>query len=120
LRLPRLVGWRNLARCRGHVEQDAEDVDPGHAVDQRVVRLRHEGEAPLAEPLHQPQLPEWFRAVETLREDAAQQRTQLLVAAGRGQRAVPYVVVDVERRVVDPERPAHLEARPREALAVTR
>ena len=41
-------------------------------------------------------------------------------AAGRGQRGVAHVVVDVELRVVDPERPPHLEAREGELLAVAR
>ena len=39
---------------------------------------------------------------------------------GLGQRGVAHVVVEVEARVVDPERPAHLEAREGELLAVAR
>ena len=40
---------------------------------------------------------------------------QLLLAARAGQRGVAHVVVEVEARVVDPEGPAHLEARERRA-----
>ena len=52
------------------------------------------------------------RRWEKMRPD---QLAQLVVRARLRQRRVPHVVVDVEARVVDPERPAHLEARERRA-----
>ena len=48
------------------------------------------------------------------------QLAQLLVGARLRQRGVAHVVVEVEARVVDPERPAHLERREGQLLAVAR
>jgi hypothetical protein len=58
------------------------------------------------ESLHQPDLPERLRAIELLGEDAARQVLQLLLTAGRRQRRGANVVLEVEVRVVDPDRPS--------------
>ena len=52
-----------------------------------------------------------LRAVELLRHHAADEVAQLLVAARRGQRGAAHVVVEVEVRVVDPDRAAERERR---------
>jgi hypothetical protein len=118
--LPRLIGRRDLARRRRDVEEQAHHVHAGHAVDQRMMGLREQREAPALEPLDQPDLPEWLRPVEALGVHAPHQLAQVLDRPSAGQRGVAHVVVDVEARVVDPHRPAHLEARNREPLPVAR
>ncbi len=93
---------RRLRRGR-RVEQDADDVDSGDAVDERVVRLRDDREAVSSKPLHDPQLPQRLVAVEALREHPAGQVSQLLLAAGHRQRGHAHVVAEVEVGVVDPD-----------------
>ena len=105
---------------RLHAQQHGADVDAGDAVDHRVVGLEDHREAAAGEAVDQPHLPERLAAVEALAEDAGDQALELLVVAGRGQRGVAHVVVEVEVGVVGPERAAGLEARPDEALAVAR
>jgi hypothetical protein len=83
-----------------------------------MVGLRDQRETIALEPLSQPDLPERFRAVEALGEDPSRQPAQLLDRARRRQRGVAHVIVDVEARVVDPERPPHLEPRERQLLAI--
>ena len=72
------------------------------------------------EPLDQPHLPQRLGAVELLGEDARREVAQLLPAAGGGQRRVAHVVLEVEARVVHPQRAAAVERRVRvgELLAV--
>ena len=86
------------------VEQDGGDVHAGHAVDQAVVALADDREAPAGEPIGQPELPHGLRAVEALREDPRGKRAQLLLGARLGQGGVSHVVIEVELRVVDPHR----------------
>jgi hypothetical protein len=83
-----------------------------------VVGLRQDGEAAVRESLDDPELPERLVAVEPLREDAAGQVAQLLLAAGLGQRGLAHVVVEVEVRVVDPDRTALAQRHERELLPV--
>ncbi len=115
-RHPLVLGLGRL-RHGLHVEQDRRDVDAGDAVDERVVGLREQREALALQPLHQPQLPERLRAVELLGELPRHHVLQLLLGAGRGQRRVADVVLEVERRVVDPERAPRLQGRDGELLA---
>ena len=120
---PRLRARRpvvDLLDRLGHrleVEEDGADVDPGDAVDHRVVGLGEDREAVALEALHQPQLPERLGAVELLREDPRGERPQLVLAAGLGQPRVADVVGEVEVDVVGPERPARLERRLDEPLS---
>ena len=120
LRHPRLALVRHRRRHRLEVEQHGREVDAGDAVDERVMGLGDQREAPVLEPLHEPQLPQRLRAVEPLGVDPGGERAQLLLAAGLRQRGVAQVVLEVEVRVVDPQRPAGLERRERELLAVAR
>ena len=80
---PLVLGAGGLGH-RLQVEQHGRDVDAGDAVDQCVVRLRHEREALAGQPLDQPQLPERLRAVELLGEDPRGDVPQLLLGAGEG------------------------------------
>ena len=102
------------------VEEDGGDVDAGDAVDQRVVALADDREAAVAQALDQPQLPERLAAVELLGEDPRRQVAQLLLGAGRRQRGLAHVVVEVEVRVVDPDRPALVEGDEAQLLAEAR
>ncbi len=80
--------------------------------------LRDQGEAALAEPLDEPQLPERLGPVELLGEDASRHPAEHVLVAGRGEGRVAHVVAEVELGVVDPERPAGLGRRERQLLAV--
>jgi len=99
------------------VEEDGRDVDAGDAVDEGMVALADDGEAVFVKALDQPQLPERLGAVELLREDPCGEVAQLLLGAGRGQRRAAYVVVEVEERVVDPDRATLVEGDEAELLA---
>ena len=94
------------------------DVDAGDAVDEAVVRLGDDREAVLADALDEPELPQRLRAVEPLGEDAAGERPQLVLARRWRERRVADVVVGVEVRVVDPDRPRLAQRRERELLPV--
>jgi hypothetical protein len=57
-RLPGLVRVRDLGRHRREVEDHLREVDPRDPVDHRVVALGDEREAPVVEPLDEPELPQ--------------------------------------------------------------
>ena len=113
--------FRRPQRRRGRVglevEEDRGDVDPGDAVDERVVALADDREAVALEALDQPQLPERLRAVELLGEDPRGEVAQLLLGAGGGEGGLADVVVEVEVGVVDPDRAALAEGDEAELLA---
>jgi len=113
-------GVRHVGGHGREVEQHLGDVDPRDAVDHRVVALRDQGEAAVGEPLDHPHLPQWPGAVELLGEDPPGELQQLAVRAGPRERGLADVVLDVERRVVDPERPAGPRGRDLQPLAVAR
>ncbi len=119
---PRVPGRRGvgLGRVGLEVEEHRRDVHARDAVDERVVGLGDQGEGVLADAVDQPQLPQWLGAVQPLGEDPPGQVAQLLLAGGARQRRVAHVVAGVEVRVVDPDRAALHERRPRELLAVAR
>jgi hypothetical protein len=75
------VGLLGVGGHGGEVEQDRRDVHARHAVHECVVRLRYQREAPAVEAVRDPDLPQRLRAVEALREDAAGELAQLVVAA---------------------------------------
>jgi hypothetical protein len=105
---------------RSEIEEDRCEIHARDAVDHRVVRLGDQREAPLFEALDQPHLPQRLGAVQALGEDPRGQQQQLLLGAGVGQRGVADVVLEVEARIVDPQRHAHLDRRKGELLAVAR
>ena len=105
------VGGPGLARghrlrVRGGVEEHVGYVNPGDAVDERMVALGHEGEAAALDLVDQPHLPQRLRAVEALGEHPGRQGQQLGLVAGGRERGVADVVAEVELRIVDPLRPA--------------
>ena len=120
LRRPRLALVRGDLRDRRRVEQHGHQIDAGGSVHQRVVRLGDQREAAALEPLHEPRLPQRLGAVQTLGVDARGQRPQLLLRARLRQRRVAHVVLEVEVAIVDPDRPAGLQRRERELMAVAR
>ncbi len=111
---------RRVRRLLLEVEEDGGDVDAGDAVDERVVALADDREAVAVEALDQPQLPERLAAVELLGEDPRRQVAQLLLGAGRRQRGLAHVVVEVEVGVVDPDRAALVEGDEAQLLAEAR
>jgi hypothetical protein len=99
------------------VEEHGGDVDPRDAVDEGVVALADDRESVVIEPLDQPQLPQRLAAVQLLGEDSRRQVAQLLLGARRRQRGLTHVVLEVEVRVVNPNRPALAEGNEAELLA---
>src|SRR4051812_48595770 len=85
-----------------------------------MVGLVDDRETIVLETLDEPALPQGLRAIEPLGEDPRGQQTQLLEVTRSRERGMAHVVLEVERRVVDPQRPSHLEAREGELLAVAR
>jgi hypothetical protein len=105
---------------RLQVQQGGHDLNGGHTVDQGVVHLGvHRGPA-AHQALDEVHLPEWTAPVERALMQAGELLAELLVVAGRGQRDLPYVELQVEVgildpvRVVEPER--HLGEPPAELL----
>ena len=118
-----LHGRRGVTRRRGlgrGVEQDGRDVHAGDAVDERVVGLGDEREAPAGHALHEPDLPQRLGAVQALREQAPGEPLERGVVGRLRQRGVADVVVGVEVRVIGPHRPALVERNVGQALAVAR
>jgi hypothetical protein len=111
---------RDRLRHRPQVEQHRHQVHAGDAVHERVVVLGDQREAPALEALHEPGLPQRLGAVERLGVDAGGERPQLVLGARLGERGVADVELEVEARVVHPQRPAALQGRERELLAVAR
>jgi hypothetical protein len=115
-----VIGRGDRHRIRRGVEQHRRDVDPGDAVDERVMRLREQREATLREPFHEPQLPQRPRAIERLREDPPGEPLQLALAARPRQCRVTDVVCGPEMRIVDPHRASLLQRHKSQALPVPR
>ena len=115
---PRDAGVLDPLRDGLDVEHDSGQVDARDAVDHRVVRLGDQREAPVGEALDSPQLPQRLRAVELLGEDPRGQVEQLLLRARFGQRGLADVVLEVEVRIVGPQRPAGAQRGDGETLAV--
>ena len=116
---------RPLRRLRAHrvgaqVHDHRQQVRAGDPVDQGVVRLGQHRPAAVLEALDHPDLPERLGAVELLRHDPADELAQLALATGGGQRRVAQVVLNVEMRVVDPDRAPQLERDEADLLAVAR
>ena len=116
--------FRRPQRGRGRVglevEEDGGYVNPGDAVDERVVALADDREAVALEALDEPQLPERLRAVELLGEDPRGEVAQLLLGAGRRQGGLADVVIEVQVGVVDPDRAPLAERDEAELLAKAR
>ncbi len=79
--------------------------------------LSDDREAVSLEALGEPHLPERLGSVELLGEDPRREDPQLLLRAGRRQRSLAHVVVEIEVGVVDPDRPALAEGDEAQLLA---
>ena len=101
-------------------EQDRHQIDARDAIDHAVVDLLHDREALAAlETFRDPELPERPRAVERLRDQPPDQALQLPFVARPRQRGVAHVVLELEVRVVHPDRMV-LDGDQGEALPVAR
>ena len=85
-------------------EDVGQDLRAGHSVDRAVVDLGELRDATATEPFDHVQLPQRPPAVEWSRHDPPDLGRELPVVAGRGERDVADVEVDVEVRVLDPVR----------------
>ena len=104
LRLPRPLRRRHLARLRGEVQQHAEQLGAGNAVDAGVVDLGQQRDAAARQPFDEVHTPQRHAAVEARAHDVADEVGELAVVAGARQRAMAHVVLDVELGVLDPVR----------------
>ena len=103
------------------VEQHGREVDAGDAVDERVVGLGDQREAVVLEALRRATSPTAASSGRAAgRRSARRARAAARSVPGAGSARVAHVVLEVEARVVDPERPAGLERREGELLAVAR
>jgi hypothetical protein len=84
-----------------------------------MVDLADQGETPALEAFDHPDLPQRSLTVEVLGHDAGRQPLELAVRAGLRQARVTHVVVELEFRIVHPDRRA-LERNPAELLAIAR
>jgi hypothetical protein len=107
----------HLRRFRS--EQRLQQIDPRDAVDHAVVILRHEREAIPVQAVDDPQLPERLPAIELLREDEPAQPLELSLVTRQRKSCVPDVILNVEVRVVDPDR-VSFEGDVLDALTVSR
>ena len=71
-----------------------------------------------ADALDEPALPQRLGPVELLGGDPRGELEQVALGAGRGQRRVTDVVLEVEVRVIDPQRSPGVERRRRQLLPV--
>ncbi len=92
------------------VEDRGEHQRPGRAVDGGVVDLGELGDQAAAiDTFDDVQLPEWAATVERAPVDATDRLPELLGGAGRCDRVVADVEVDVEIGVLDPVRQVESE-----------
>ncbi len=120
VRLPAVLGDLELEALRVRVEDHGADVDRRHPVHERVVGLVDVGVAAAAEPLDEVQLPERPSKVQRLGHQPSDQLAQLGVVARAWQRDAPHVPLEIEARVIGPDRVVEAERRARHALAETR
>jgi hypothetical protein len=93
--------WRWLAL---EVEHDGHQVDARDPVDHAVMDLADHRPLAVRQALDDPRLPQRPGPVQLLGHQPSHQPAQLRLAAGRRQRAVAHVVVEVEVRIVHPQR----------------
>ena len=67
-----------------------------------MMHPKHDGDAARGEALEQPAVPHGPVVVERRRDDLADDRGQLPVTAGAGDRDVMQVIVEVEPSIFDP------------------
>ena len=82
--------------------------------------LGDQSKTPVVNSLDEPELPQRLASVKSPRQQLAGQLGQLGFAAGAGQRRLTHVVLELEMRIVDPHRQAHVEGGRCDQLAVAR
>jgi hypothetical protein len=82
--------------------------------------LADDREAVAVEALGEPHLPKRLRAIELLREDPRGEVSQLLLGAGGREAGAPHVVLEVQVRIIDPDRPTLAEGHETKLLAKAR
>ena len=100
----RLGGRGRLAALGFDIEHQAQDLGPGHPVDQGVVDFAHHRHLARAVALDHVELPQRAGAIEWTRVQAGDLSRELPVGARRGQGDLADVVLEVERAVLDPVR----------------
>ncbi len=111
--------WRLGSGHRFEIEDREGEFEYGHAVSHDVVDLEHHGDAVTLEAFDDPDLPERPAAVEGHLEQHRHEGAQLGKTTGTRQCRRPHVVGDVERLVVDPDRPPLVERDRKQLLAET-
>ncbi len=102
------------------VEQDPEEADARDTVDEAVMDLEDERPPPALEAFHQPRLPEGTVTVEWHGHEPPHESAERSVIARGRERGVTQVVIEVEVRVVAPDRAPQLQRNGPDALAVAR
>src|SRR5262249_17307405 len=90
------------------------------SVAHAVVRLGDERPAVIAQSLDQPDLPEWLRPVQVLRQDPAGKVSQLLLSPWPRDGRMPKVIEDLEVRVVNPDRAPEPQRNEAHLLSIAR
>ena len=102
--LPRLGRRADLGSLRVLVEHQRQQLHPRRAVDRCVVEDREDREALIGQALDHIGQPQWPPPVERPRDDAPDDVGELLIAARRRDRRMAHVELQLEVRIVDPER----------------
>ena len=90
------------------IHDGRQELSTCDAVHQGMVRLADHRPAGVLQPLHHPDLPQRFAAVELLRHEAPHQPAELELAARCRQRRASHVVLEVEVWIVHPRRAAEV------------
>ena len=105
------------AGARRQVQEGRQHGRAAHPVEDGVVHLGHQCRALPLEPLDHVHLPERAVRVELAAHDPGHEGVELGLSSGRGQAGPAQVVVEVEVRIVDPDRVVQPEGHPEGALA---
>ena len=91
------------------VVEDLQELGARGPIDGGVVEFGQDGKAVLAQPLDHVDLPQRVAAIQSPADEAGDQLDQLVVRSGGGERRLAQMKLQVEVRVLDPERMVQLE-----------
>ena len=100
------------SRVTLEVHDEPREVHPGDAIDERVVDLDDEGDAPVVEPVDPPRLPQRAAPVELPGDQHGHEIGDLAAGAGRRHLRAMEVRVEVEVRIVDQHGPVEAQGSP--------
>jgi hypothetical protein len=100
----------------GSDAEGAERGDARHPVGDRVVHLHEQADASVRQPGQEPQLPQRPRPVQPPVPQLLTGQQQPRLISRSSQREHPDVLGEIDRRRVDPQRPAQPEPRPVQQL----